>query len=144
MRSRWLSIAVAVCLASSGCRLTQNVMRTTIVEPLQYSRDAYEKIAHKHFIELAESSLGQAISLRRAELDDYRCEPFSQDYQEGFIDGYVDYLEGGGTGEPPLLPPRRYWNAAYQTYAGHQAAEQWFAGYRHGAQCARTAPIVHW
>jgi len=139
MRILRLSVVVAFVLAGSSCRLTHNVVRTTIVEPLQYSRDVYEKVARKQFIELAESALDQAISLERAERDDYQCAPYTVDYEQGFVDGFVDYLEAGGTGEPPLLPPRRYWNASYQSHAGHQSAEQWFAGYRHGAEIARAS-----
>src|SRR5262245_2864118 len=133
MRVLFLFTMLALCATGLGCRLTHNVVQTTIVEPLQYSRDCYEKIARKEFIDLANTALAQEISQRRAELDNYECEPFSVDYQDGFVDGFVDYLEAGGTGEPPMLPPRRYWRASFQSPAGHQAAEQWFEGFRHGA-----------
>ncbi|MCA9152063.1 MAG: hypothetical protein KDA92_22320 [Planctomycetales bacterium] len=136
MRVVYLRYLAILSMVGPGCRLAENAVRTTIVEPIQYSRNAYEKLTHKEFIELAQASLDQAISVRRAEMDNFACDPYSPDYCEGYIDGFVDYLEGGGNGEPPALPPRRYWKATYQSFAGHQAAEHWFAGYRHGAESA--------
>jgi hypothetical protein len=59
------------------------------------------------------------------------------EYQSGFEDGFVDYVFAGGTGEPPPVPPRRFWNMDLRTPRGSALAEQWFAGYRHGAQVAR-------
>src|SRR5262245_40493593 len=34
---------------------------------------------------------------------------FSIHYADGFRQGFVDYLNAGGTGEPPPVPPRKYW-----------------------------------
>ncbi|MEX0643151.1 MAG: hypothetical protein WD468_10650 [Pirellulales bacterium] len=59
------------------------------------------------------------------------------EYAVGFRDGFVDYVYGGGTGEPPLIPPRHLWNVDFRSEEGHQRADDWFAGYRHGAQVAR-------
>src|SRR5262249_47332458 len=58
--------------------------------------------------------------------------PRTEDYACGFKDGYAEYLFRGGDGEPPLVAPLRYRSVRYQTPAGYQAAEEWFAGYRHG------------
>ena len=59
------------------------------------------------------------------------------EYGVGFRDGFVDYVYAGGTGEPPPVPPRHLWNVDFRSEEGHQRAEDWFAGYRHGAQIAR-------
>ncbi len=59
------------------------------------------------------------------------------EYGVGFRDGFVDYVYAGGTGEPPPVPPRHLWNVDFRSEEGHQRAEDWFAGYRHGAQVAR-------
>lgn len=61
----------------------------------------------------------------------------SADYGSGFRDGFVDFVYLGGTGEPPPVPPRQYWNAALRQPNGQAAAQQWFDGYRRGAQAAR-------
>ena len=104
MRVVYLRYLAILSMVGPGCRLAENAVRTTIVEPIQYSRNAYEKLTHKEFIELAQASLDQAISVRRAEMDNFACDPYSPDYCQGYIDGFVDYLEGGGNGEPPALP----------------------------------------
>jgi hypothetical protein len=64
---------------------------------------------------------------------------FSDDYARGFIDGYVDYLDAGGTGEPPALPPDCYQCSRYETPAGQAAILDWFAGFRHGSSVARAS-----
>ena len=58
-------------------------------------------------------------------------------YAAGFKDGFVDYVYGGGSGEPPPVPPRPFWNVDLRNPNGHTEATDWFAGYRHGAQVAR-------
>jgi hypothetical protein len=72
---------------------------------------------------------------READPDQY----YSDDYATGFIDGYVDFLDAGGTGEPPAAPPDRYLHSHYETPAGQQAILDWFAGFRHGAAAARAS-----
>jgi hypothetical protein len=65
---------------------------------------------------------------------------YSDDYAVGFIEGYVDYLDAGGNGEPPAAPPDRYQLARYHmTPEGVQAIDDWFAGFRHGAAEARAS-----
>ncbi|MBY0457857.1 MAG: hypothetical protein K2V38_11000, partial [Gemmataceae bacterium] len=34
--------------------------------------------------------------------------PHSEHYADGFREGFVDYVEAGGAGGPPYLPPFRY------------------------------------
>src|SRR5205807_2557372 len=68
----------------------------------------------------------------------------SEDYAQGFKDGYAEYLYRGGDGEPPLLPPKRYRHVRYQTPQGYMAAEDWFAGYRHGAAVAHHTGARRW
>jgi hypothetical protein len=61
------------------------------------------------------------------------------DFKAGFLDGFVDYVYAGGTGEPPPLPPRPFWNMDLRLPAGRERANQWFAGYREGARVARDS-----
>lgn len=66
-----------------------------------------------------------------------RCDAAaSPDYVAGFRDGFVDYVYAGGTGEPPPVPPRRYWNVGLRSPGGKARANDWFAGFRHGARSA--------
>jgi hypothetical protein len=69
---------------------------------------------------------------------------FSEDYAQGFKDGYAEYLYRGGDGEPPLLAPKRYRHVQYQTPQGYMAVEEWFAGYRHGTAVARDTGARRW
>jgi hypothetical protein len=62
----------------------------------------------------------------------------SKDYALGFKEGYVHYLEVG-TGQPPAVPPSRYRLTCYQNPAGVAAIEDWFAGFRHGADVGRAS-----
>lgn len=62
---------------------------------------------------------------------------FSKDFEAGFIQAWVD-LSQGGTGETPAVAPSRYWSAWYRSGEGHQKADEWFNGYRNGAQTGRS------
>lgn len=61
---------------------------------------------------------------------------YSPDYGQGFKEGFVDYLDAGGAGNPPPIPPRRYLAYRYQNPEGYQAINDWFTGFRHGATVA--------
>jgi hypothetical protein len=63
----------------------------------------------------------------------------SAHYQDGFVEGYIDYLDAGGTGEPPAMGPFRYRLHEYQTFEGRRALHEWFAGFRHGASVAKAS-----
>ncbi|MCA9185945.1 MAG: hypothetical protein R3E01_25810 [Pirellulaceae bacterium] len=139
IRTVQVALIITCGCLGSGCRLFDAAWRTTVVEPIQYSRNAYEKFSRRHFTELAEFALAQAKSEARAELDRYDCEPYSADYEAGFVDGYVDYLEAGGSGIPSPMPPRRYWRAKYQNPEGFQRVEEWVQGFQHGAAAAKTS-----
>ena len=43
--------------------------------------------------------------------------------------------------QPPPLPPRYYWRPEYETPPGHQAIEDWSAGFRAGAGVARASGL---
>ena len=51
----------------------------------------------------------------------------SADFGDGFIAGYADYLNYGGTGDPPAVPPYRYRTVKYQTPEGLADINQWYA-----------------
>ncbi len=72
-------------------------------------------------------------------LDDYEREPHSIHEQHGFEDGFVDFLVYGGTGNPPTLPPRRYWRMKYQNQNGYLAVQDWYRGFQHGVEVAQAS-----
>ena len=59
--------------------------------------------------------------------------PYPADFVDGFEDGFVDYLDAGGPGDPPAVPPWRYRRRKYETLEGRQAILAWQAGFRYGA-----------
>jgi len=119
------------CLAMfAGCSVCQQARRTVIEEPLQYSSKGDRERSLATYRLWAESAWRQ----ERAACATF---PESEGYSLGFRDGFVDYIYAGGNGEPPPVPPRKFWNVEWRSPAGHAAAADWFAGYRHGAQVAR-------
>lgn len=94
-----------------------------------------------HFPTYFEQCLLQtrARSLANKTWDEVNVDPraHSPHYEKGFKKGFADYLVWGGSGEPPPVPPKHYWGA--DTPEGRQAAQEWFAGFRHGAALAKKS-----
>jgi hypothetical protein len=122
---------VLVCLFGSGCRVIHDVDRTVLVEPSQFNFFGEENSTKRRYRKMAR------YTLTRTREGGGAC--LSQDYAGGFEDGYVDYLFAGGNGQPPPLPPRRYWGRRYQSEWGRRAALDWFAGFRDGAAEAKSS-----
>jgi len=120
----------AWCILLSGCTVCQNARRTMSHEPRAFSWKHDRRRSVEAYRELADQ-LWQQEALACA---DAIAEP---DYVTGFRDGFVDYVYAGGTGEPPPLPPRHFWNVAHRSPDGKERVHQWFDGYRHGAGVAR-------
>jgi hypothetical protein len=58
---------------------------------------------------------------------------YSSHYVAGFKAGFVDYIDSGGSGDPPAVPPFCYRLSCYQTPKGIRDVQDWYAGFRHGA-----------
>jgi hypothetical protein len=125
-----LATMAACLLLASGCSVCQQARRTMLDEPAQYSSKKDREQTLTTYRMWAEAVWRQ---------EQVACSPSSAstEYGLGFRDGFVDYVYAGGTGEPPPVPPRMFWNVAWRTPEGHAAANEWFAGYRHGARVAR-------
>ncbi len=59
----------------------------------------------------------------------------SQDFAKGFEDGFAGYLHTGCP-DPPPIPPETYRQPCPDGINGWRAAQEWFAGYRTGADVA--------
>ena len=123
-------LILACALPASGCcTLYYNAFRTLAIEPAAYcfkidgckSRSLYREWAEQ---ELRQQSFECSNSIQQA------------DFNDGFIDGFVEYVHLGGSGEPPPIPPRRYWNIANRSLAGRERVNQWYEGYRSGSRTA--------
>ncbi len=62
---------------------------------------------------------------------------YSGAYADGFIQGYADYLDNGGTPAAPAVPPPNYRRHADDfTPAGQAAQKDYLAGFQRGAEAA--------
>jgi hypothetical protein len=91
---------------------------------------AQERREHRRCRQLAEQAW-QAASCAQPGA----CGP---DYAQGFKDGFVSFAESGGNGQPPLIPPHRYWHRRYETPEGLHAVESWYAGFVQGSAAAQA------
>ena len=126
-RLAWILAFPAFCL---GCNLFDNGARTLVFEPIQYCAQGDKERTHIHHDQLARGAWEEFCRLNPGH-------EFSKDFACGFTEGYADYLSAGGTGEPPPLPPRRYWAQR----DCRQASVDWFAGFRTGAGTAQRSGL---
>jgi hypothetical protein len=123
--------ALAALAALPGCTVYQQARRTMIHEPTEFSWKHDRQRSLKIYRQWADQAW-------IAENGPCPEEGLYNDYALGFRDGFVDFVYAGGDGEPPPVPPRKFWNVAWRTPEGNEASHQWFNGYRHGAHVART------
>jgi hypothetical protein len=128
-----LTVFFLPCLGCSSPGLI-NILRVNVGEPEAYCASEDRCKTFRHNRELAEQAWASMIA------SDPSCcsSPY---FQEGFIDGYADYLNLGGTGAAPPLPPRHYWNVDFKSPAGVEASQAWFAGFEAGAAAAKASGI---
>jgi hypothetical protein len=130
MRELAVALIGALCIGNAGCRVFCQGARTLVLEPIQYCNKLDRWRTHSRHYRLA-TFVWEEFACQHSGL--------SADFERGFKDGFTDYLDFGGTGEPPPLPPRMYWKDDYQSLAGHVAIEDWFAGFRQGAAEAQAS-----
>lgn len=125
----WLLACLIV--ASCGCVSTHDAMKVMIFQPRKFHEYKQSQILAEKSIQFAET----------AWLEMYGGRATSPDFQRGFIEGYADFIQFGGNGNPPALPPRDYWQEEYQNPQGQVAINEWFAGFREGAHAARASGL---
>jgi hypothetical protein len=132
MRTRGIVAAMVVCAASMGCNsgFIDAIGRNFTLLPLQ-SLDEYHMRCRNH--RLAEEAWKM---LRRG-----APREFSEDFGAGFVAGYADYLNNGGNGDPPAVPPFCYRTVRYQTVEGVEAINQWYEGWKHGSLMAKATGL---
>ena len=134
---RLLSLA-AVCCCCLGCSVT-NRLCETLCNEVKYRR-AEHRVKRRER-ELARSAWND-LKKSSPEFD------WSADNARGFHDGFAGFLHTGYV-QPPPVPPERYWQMCRDSVKGWQATQDWFSGYRLGADAARqsgwrgrfTAPV---
>ena len=126
----WKALLLAGCLPPlSGCLLAEHTSRNLFNEPTELLDN--KKIAHRLRQE-ARTVWGQVCH-------QYPARTFSTDFVEGFTSGYVDYLESGGTAQPPAVPPIRYRRSRYMSVEGHAQIQDYFCGFKYGCDVAAAS-----
>lgn len=123
----------ALCLLLAGCHLVKNAAQNATYEAKLATDESKERCQYEKLAEETWASEQGAESPK-----------FSKTYFEGFKDGFVDYLQFGGSGQPPYLPPKRFWTSHYRTPEGFQEIENWYAGFRHGVASAQRSGLRKW
>jgi hypothetical protein len=133
MRTRGILLVLAVWVAAAGCSnsdfLAISFQNLTLL-PIQAGDEVRMKCRNRQRAEEA----WQLISMGAKK-------EYSPDYAAGFKAGYADYLNIGGNGDPPAVPPFCYRTVHYQTPEGIEAINQWYEGWKHGALMAKASGL---
>jgi hypothetical protein len=129
MRVRLVLCAVTLAVLQPGCSFVCYGARNLIEAPV----DAIDRcILGKRAESMANAAWADVLK------DEGGRRLHSYYYEDGFKCGFVDYIRYDGNGEPPAAPPWIYQTSGFETPTGHDAIEEWFAGFRHGAVVARS------
>jgi hypothetical protein len=108
--------------------MADNRAPTLVVEPAQCTFEDQQR-THFHHEKLAREAWDEFCRCNQGHA-------FSSDYAGGFAAGFADYLDAGGTGDPPPLPPQRYWDQHCPP-----RSQDWFAGFQTGAGMAQRSQL---
>ena len=124
---RWTPLIVAgIALSQAGCQLWRASAHNILNEPIEYLDQ--NKLANQ---------LEKDAKLRFKELEShFGRKSLSEDFEQGFVDGYTDYLEHGGQATPPAIPPLKYRRSKFLNPDGHARIHDYFAGFQQGADAA--------
>lgn len=119
---------------AGGCAVIRNEFRTLVSEPAKYS-DNLDIVRTKFRTKRLAKEYFVCFQTNHADT------PTSSQFRDGFVRGFADYLTFGGSGTPPVLPPRRFWKVPGRSPAGHGAVQDWFAGFAAGATEAKLSGL---
>jgi len=123
----WKALLLALSVAPlSGCLLARNTARNVLNEPAELHDN------RKLCRELRRDAEAAWARVRMREPQ----RAYTADFADGFLDGYVDYLDAGGTAQPPAVPPIRYRRSRYMSVEGHALIRDYYCGFRSGAEAA--------
>jgi len=122
---RRVAMALLLPLLATGCNIAHEALRNLHHEP----RLLWTQWAITHRLQQQAREAWESI---QGEFPD--CAP---EFREGFLDGYVDYLDRGGPAHLPAVPPSKYTrHPRYFTPEGHARLQQYFLGFQLGQQQA--------
>jgi hypothetical protein len=112
--------------ALAGCHVTKNIAHNVHNEPSMYWDG-------EHVVkELRKEARAAFCEVKRQ----YPRRTFGDDFHDGFIDGYSDYLDKGGKAEMPAMPPNHYRRAKFLNPEGHARIKDYFLGFKYGMDVA--------
>lgn len=124
---RWRVLLLVGGLAPlAGCHLAETAVHNAMNEPAMYLDEKH--VTHECRAE--GQRVAREMRVRQA---------MSEDYEDGFVDGYADALERGGEPLPPAVPPTKYRRGRFLNADGHARIHNYFAGFQHGASCAASS-----
>lgn len=128
--ARALALLLLLAPAGLGCSVHRYSHLICIQEPKLYCEPKDDRASLATYRSLAD----EAWATHGAVCPE-SC--LAGDYAWGFREGFAQYVYAGGTGEPPAVPPRPYWQLDLRSAEGATAVRSWFEGYRHGARIAQ-------
>lgn len=126
---RWKSVLLVGALgpASVGCNLARLASHNIVNEPLV---NHTQHVIHRDLRHEANATWREVRT-------QYPRRAFTAEFRDGFTDGYVDYLDRGGNGSIPAVPPNKYVrHARYFTEEGQCRVKDYFLGFKYGQEIA--------
>jgi hypothetical protein len=131
MRIARLALAVGLVAAQAGCNMYLNFARNLINEPAQTLDN----------VEVQHRAKKYAVDAWRDFQKHYPGQEFSDDYAQGYKDGFADFLVHGYTNQVPAEPPVRFRRNRNFNPEGRQGAEEYFAAFAEGSEAARASGL---
>jgi len=131
----WPSLLAVACIGLTGCSVVRTLKHSMALQAAYHEPADSFLVAIRHRL-MAGRALAQFEKLNP-------CLHPSRHFRAGFRAGFHDVLHGGD-GRPPVLPPPRYWTVFYRRPAGHKAIQDWFDGFKAGAQWAIKRDYRRW
>lgn len=116
-------------LTLSGCSLAVLITRTVFNEPIL----VFDSIMLNAKMDRLAKKAWHEFKTENNHMD------LSHNYKEGFIDGYVSYLDAGGNCVPPATPPRKYWRYTFLSQKGFSRIKDYMEGYQEGSLQAKAS-----
>jgi hypothetical protein len=126
---RWKTVALAGAIVPTvgGCSIVEYTTRNVVNEPHLVT----SLLSVEHDLRKQAKEAWQQV---RA---DYPRRAFTAEFRDGFLDGFVDYLDRGGSGTLPAVPPTKYIRQKkYFTEEGHCLLKDYFLGFKYGQEIA--------
>ncbi len=141
MSRKLVPLLLALSLANGSCCYTGNPNGGWDLYTLAIRNLSSEPPRGHDWMSINFKIKGWAGKAWRETVKDSPDQHYSADYEKGFKEGFRDYVEFGGCGEPPAVPTLCYRSAIFRTPAGQQAIQDWYDGFRHGSHVAMESGL---